>query len=251
MRRSLVVALIALAACVLLAGCKVDTTLTIDVDDDGSGTVRVRVALDADAVQNAQAGGGMLEDRLRLGDLQAAGWTVSPWRRDPDGSASISLRKGFANADELARVVGELNGDTGPLRGIRLDRDQGLLFTDYKVSGDADLSQLTADVANDPELVAQLTAQRVDIAQIDQRLTQQINDAFRLRIRLVFPGGEVQEVRPEPGKKVSLAASSSQLDTTRALFLAGAVGLGVLGIVVLVGGELRRRHRRPRGRPAS
>jgi hypothetical protein len=250
MRRRLVV-LVALAACLLLAGCKVDATLTIDVDDDGSGTVRIRIALDAEAVQNAQAGGGMLEDRVRLGDLQAAGWAVSPWRRAPDGSASISLRKEFANADDLARVVGELNGEDGPLRGVKLDRDQGLLFTEYKVRGDADLSQLTADVAADPELVAQLTAQRVDIAQIDQRLAQQINDAFRLRIRLVFPGGEVQEVRPEPGKKVSLAASSSQLDTTRALFLAAAVGLGVLGIVVLVGGELRRRHRRPRGRPTG
>src|SRR5918994_2563544 len=105
--------LILVVACLLLAGCRVDTTLTIDVDDDGSGTVRVRVALDAEAVQNAQAGGGMLEDRVRLGDLQAAGWTVSQWRRVPDGSASISLRKEFANADDLARVVAELNGDDG------------------------------------------------------------------------------------------------------------------------------------------
>jgi hypothetical protein len=247
MRRLFVV----LSVCLLLVGCKVDATLTIDVDDDGSGTVRVRVALDAEAVQNAQAGGGTLEDRVRLGDLQAAGWTVSPWRRAPDGSASISVRKGFANADDLARVVAELNGDAGPLRGVRLERDQGLLFTEYEVTGSADLSQLTADVAADPELVAQLTAQRVDVTQIDQRLTQQINDAFRLRIRLVFPGGEVQEVRPEPGKKVTLAASSSRLDTTRALFLAAAAGLGVLGIVVLVGGELRGRRRRSRSRPTG
>lgn len=243
------VLLIAVAACLLLAGCKVDATLTIGVDDDGSGTVRVRVALDAEAVQNAQAGGGTLEDRVRLGDLQAAGWTVSPWRRAPDGGASISVRKGFANADDLARVVAELNGDAGPLRGVRLERNQGLLFTEYKVKGRADLTQLTADVAADPELVAQLTAQRVDLAQIDQRLSQQINDAFRLRIRFVFPGGDVKEVMPEPGKKVSLASSSSQLDTTRALFLAAAVGLGVLGIVVLVGGEMRGRRRRSRSRP--
>jgi muconolactone delta-isomerase len=248
MRRLLVVVLF---VCLLLAGCKVDTTLTIDVDDDGSGTVRVRVALDAEAVQNAQAGGGTLEERVRLGDLQAAGWTVSLWRRAPGGEASISLRKRFANADDLARVVAELNGDAGPLRDLTLERDRGLLFTEYKVTGDADLSQLTANVSADPELVAQLTAQRVDLAQIDQRLTQQINDAFRLRIRLVFPGGEVREIRPEPGKKVSLATSTSQLDTTRALFLAAAVVLGVVGIVVLVRGELRGRRRLRRGRPAG
>ena len=245
MRRLLVV----VVACVLLAGCKVDTTLTIDVHDDGSGSVRVRVALDADAVQNAQAGGGMLEDRVRLGDLQAAGWTVSPWRRAPDGSATVSLRKSFANAGDLAGVVAELSGKDGPLQGVTLERNRGFLSTEYKIKGDADLSRLTAGIADDPEVVAQLTGQRVDVAQIDQRLAQQINDAFRLRIRFLFPGGDVTEVKPEPGKKVSLATSTSQFDTTRALLLAGAVALGVLGIVLLVRGERRSRRRRTGTKP--
>jgi hypothetical protein len=245
MRRLLIV----VVACVLLAGCKVDTTLTINVHDDGSGSVRVRVALDADAVQNAQAGGGMLEDRVRLGDLQAAGWTVTPWRRAPDGSATVSLRKNFANARDLAGVIAELSGKDGPLRGVTLERNRGFLSTEYKVTGDADLSGLTAGIADDPEVVAQLTGQRVDVAQIDQRLARQINDAFRLRIRFVFPGGDVTEVRPEPGKKVSLATSTSQFDTTRALLLAGAVVLGALGVVLLVRGELRRRRQGRRGRP--
>src|SRR5919204_4808174 len=94
--------LVVVACALLLAGCKVDTTLTIDVHDDGGGTVRVRIALDAEAVQNAEAGGGKLEDRVRLGDLRAAGWTVSPWRRARDGGATVTLRKGFADARELA-----------------------------------------------------------------------------------------------------------------------------------------------------
>jgi hypothetical protein len=247
MRRLLVV----VVACVLLAGCKVDTTLTIDVHDDGSGSVRVRVALDADAVQNAQAGGGMLEDRVRLGDLRAAGWTVTPWRRAPDGSATVSLRKDFANAGDLARVVAELSGKDGPLRGVALERNRGFLSTEYKVKGAADLSRLTAGIADDPEVVAQLTGQRVDLAQIDQRLAQQINDAFRLRVRFVFPGGDVTEVKPEPGRKVSLATSTSQFDTTRALLLAGAVVLGAVGVVLLVRGELRGRRRRRRARPSG
>jgi hypothetical protein len=247
MRRLLVV----VAACVLLAGCKVDTTLTIDVRGDGGGSVRIRVALDADAVQNAQAGGGRLEDRVRLGDLQAAGWTVSPWRRAPDGSATLSLRKDFANAGELAGVVAEINGKDGPLRGVTLERDRGLLSTDYKVKGEADLSRLTAGVANDPQVVAQLTGQRVDVGQIDQRLAQQINDAFRLRIRFVFPGGKTAQVEPKPGKKVSLATSTTQFDTTRALLLAGAVVLGALGVVVLIRGEVRRRRQHGRGRPSG
>ena len=245
MRRLLVV----VVACVLLAGCKVDTTLTIDVHDDGSGSVRVRLALDADAVQNVQAGGGMLEDRVRLGDLEAAGWTVTPWRRAPDGSATVSMRKSFANASDLAGVVAELSGKDGPLKGVTLERTRGFLSTDYKITGAADLSRLTAGIADDPEVVAQLTGQRVDVAQIDQRLAQQINDSFRLWIRFVFPGGDVTEVKPEPGKKVSLATSTSQFDTTRALLLAGAVALGVLGLALLVRGEVRSRRRQWRRAP--
>jgi hypothetical protein len=245
MRRLLVV----VVACVLLAGCKVDTTLTIDVHEDGSGSVRVRVALDAEAVQNAQAGGGMLEDRVRLGDLQAAGWTVTPWRRAPDGSATVSLRKNFGNAGDLAGVVAELSGKNGPLPRVALERNRGFLSTEYKITGDADLSRLTAGIADDPEVLAQLTDQRVDLAQIDQRLAQQINDAFRLRIRFVFPGGDVTEVQPEPGEKVSLATSTSQFDTTRALLLGGGVVLGALGVVLFVHGELRRRRQRRPGRP--
>ena len=245
MRRLLVV----VVAGVLLAGCKVDTTLTIDVHEDGSGSVRVRVALDAEAVQNAQAGGGMLEDRVRLGDLQAAGWTVTPWRRAPDGSATVSLRKNFGNAGDLAGVVAELSGKNGPLPRVALERNRGFLSTEYKITGDADLSRLTAGIADDPEVLAQLTGQRVDLAQIDQRLAQQINDAFRLRIRFVFPGGDVTEVQPEPAEKVSLATSTSQFDTTRALLLGGGVVLGALGVVLFVHGELRRRRQRRPGRP--
>lgn len=246
MRRLLLVVVV---TCVLLAGCKVDTTVTIGVHDNGGGSVRVRVALDADAVQNAQAGGGRLEDRVRLGDLKAAGWTVSPWRRAPDGSATVSLRKDFANAGGLAGVVSELSGKDGPLRGVKLERSRGLLSTDYKVKGEADLSRLTAGVANDPDVVAQLTGQRVDVAQIDQRLAQEINNAFRLRIRLVFPGGDVTQVETKPGKKVSLATTTTQFDTTRALLLAGAVVLGALGVIVFIRGEVRRRRKHRRRRP--
>ncbi len=131
---------------------------------------------------------------------------------------------------------------------MTLERSRGFLSTEYKIKGDADLSRLTAGIADDPEVVAQLTGQRADLAQIDQRLAQQINDAFRLRIRFVFPGGDVTEVKPEPGKKVSLATSTSQFDTTRALLLASAVALGVLGVVLLVRGERRTRRRRRGGR---
>jgi hypothetical protein len=242
MRRLLVVVLF---ACLLLAGCKVDTTVTLAVHDDGSGFVGIKVALDAEAVQNAEAGGGRLEERVRLGDLQGAGWKVSPWKRAPDGSATVSLRKDFADASDVAGIFAEVNGKEGPLRGVALERDHNVLFTRYKLTGVADLSQLTAGVAADPEVAAQLTGQRVDLSQVDQQLTQEIRDAFRLRVRLELPHCS-KELTPEPGKKVSLSTSSTQFDTTRALLLLAAIVLGVFGIVVLLRGELRNRRRRRR-----
>jgi hypothetical protein len=240
MRRLLVVVLL---ACLLLAGCRVDTTVTLAVRGDGSGFVRVNVALDAEAVQKAEANGGRLEDRVRLGDLEAAGWTVSPWRRRPTGSAVLTLRKDFAGAGEVAGIFEELNGDGGPLRGVALDRDHNVVFTRYELDGVADLSRLTAGITADPELAAQLSAQRVDLTTIDQQLTQQIREAFRLRIRLDLPGGS-KELTPEPGERVRLSTSTTQFDTTRAVLLLVAVVLGLLGIVVLVRGELRGRRRR-------
>jgi hypothetical protein len=235
--------LLAVVACLLLAGCKVDTAVTIAVNDDGSGFVRINVALDAEAVQHAEAGGGRLEDRVRVGDLEAAGWKVSPWKRAQDGSAMLTMRKGFSEPEDVPRIFEEVNGKDGPLRDVTLERDDNILFTRYKLTGVADLSQLTAGITADPELAAQLSAQRVDLTQIEQRLTQEIRDAFKLRVRLDLPGGD-KTVALEPGRTVTLSTSTTQFETTRALLLLAAVVLGALGVVIFVRGELSRPRRR-------
>ena len=64
----------------------------------------VEVALDPAAVAAAEAGGGTLDDRVRLGDLPTAGWTVGPWVRAPDGGATITLT-------QAVRLTGRGRGD--------------------------------------------------------------------------------------------------------------------------------------------
>jgi hypothetical protein len=216
------------------------------VRDDGSGVVEVRVALDADAVQEAEVGGTSLEDRVRLGDLQAAGWKVSPWRRRDDGGARLRLSKEFAEAADLADVVAELNGANGPLRDVDLSRDEGLLVTEYRLRGTADLSDLRSGVTTDAELVANLTAQQVDLAALDQRLLEQIEESFRLRVRLSLPGN-TRVFTPEPGERVELAASSSQWDPSRSVLVLAAAVLGGLALVLLVS-PFRRREGTAEGR---
>jgi hypothetical protein len=242
MRRLLLV----LACCLTLTGCKVDTTVTIDVREDGSGTVAVRVALDADAVVEAEAGGAMLEDRVRLGDLEAAGWDSSGWKRREDGSARLRIAKEFADAADLAGVIAELNGEHGPLRKVSLTRDEGAIFDRYRLEGVADLSALATGVITDPELVAALTAEQVDLTALDQRLLDQIRESFRLKIEVGLPGAS-RTFSPKPGEKVEINTSSSRFDPGRSVLIAGAVLFGTLALFVyLRGRQLDRRRRRRR-----
>lgn len=236
-----------LVGAVALAGCKVETTVTVDVHEDGSGVVRVRADLDAEAVRQAETGGAKLEDRIRLADLTAAEWKVAAWKRRPDGSASLLLRKRFESAAQLTGVLDEMNGARGPVHDVRLTRDSNLLSTSYELTGVADLTQLTSGVLDDPEIVARLTAERVDLSALDQRLAQQLQSSFRLRFIVRFPDGTRRVRTIEPGGRSTLDASASELDATRAGLLATGVVLAALAVVILVRGELtggRRRRRR-------
>jgi hypothetical protein len=237
---------VVLACAVALAGCKVDTTVTIDVREDGSGLVAVRIVLDADAVGEAEAGGATLEDRVRLGDLEAAGWASTGWQRRDDGSARLRISKDFADADDLAGVITELNGRDGPLQDVSLSVDDGLVFDEYRLGGEADLSQLRTGLLDDPELVASLSAQQVDLTALDLRLLDQLQRSFQLRVVVSLPG-KTSTFAPAPGETVELATSSRQFDPGRPLLLAGAAGLAVLALLVFLRGRLvdgRRRTRR-------
>lgn len=230
----------------LLAGCQVDATVAIDVRPDGSGMVTVRVDLDADAVREAERGGGRLEDRVRLADLAAAGWRVSSWRRDDDDGASIRIRKPFAEPSDLAGVLDELAGDDGPLADVALRVDEGVLYTEYRLSGAADLSALATGIGGDPELTASLTANGVDVAALDQRLVEDLREALRLRVEVGLPG-ETRTFTPEPGERVKLSASSRRFDPGRSLYLGAAAVLAVAAVALLALPRLRRGgRRRPR-----
>ena len=228
---------VVLACAIVVAGCEVDATVSIDVREDGSGTVSARVVLDPDAVGEAEAGGATLEDRVRLDDLEAAGWTSTGWQRRENGSARLRVSKEFADADDLAGVVTELNGPNGPLRDVSLSLDDGPVFDEYRLRGEADLSQLRTGVLDDPELVASLTAAQVDLTALDLRLLDQLQRSFRVRVVVALPG-KTSTFEPEPGENADLATSSRQFDPGRSLLIAGAIAFAVLALAV----SLRGRH---------
>ncbi len=232
----------------LAAACKVDTTVSIKVRDDGSGVVTVTAVLDPDAVKAAETGGGKLEERVRLADLTRAGWTVQPWARAADGSAQIVLSKPFDAPDQVAGIMREVSGTAGPLRKVSVTRDRGLLSTNYDVRGTVDLAELQTGITTDPDVVAALTNQQVDVNAIDQSLLAEIRDSFDLKVEVELPGA-TKTVTGIAGKSRPVDVSSSVTDTKRVALIIAAAVLLVLAVLVLVwpGRRRNRRRRRPTG----
>lgn len=238
-------ALLLVALVALLSGCKVDTAVTIDMHDDGSGVVTVRATLDAEAVGEAEAGGGKLEDRVRLGDLTAAGWTVAPWVRSDAGTAQIDLSKPFSSPDQVAGIITEISGANGPLRDVRATRDRGAASTNYSVTGAVDLGAIQTGVTADQDLVNALTNQQVDVNAIDQALLTELRNSVSVSVVVNFPNGTSTTVNGIAGQRVPIDVSTSILNTRRLVLLGLAVVLVVLAIVALLVGRHRRRARRP------
>lgn len=235
--------LLPVALLVALSACSADATVTVRMHEDGSGLVSVRVALDAAAVRAAEVGDGKLDDRVRTADLAGAGWTVTPWRR-AGGGAVITASKPFSRPDQVAAVVRELNGEHGPLRGFTASRDGSTFSTDWTVTGTVDLRQIDLGIAADPELVANLTNERVDVAEVERRVGGQALDGLRVRARAELPDGTTRTVTAVAGRGVRLSVSAADSDVGRLALVAIGVVLGGLAVALLVVGEVYARRRR-------
>jgi hypothetical protein len=156
------------------------------------------------------------------------------------------LSKRFARAEDAGAVVAELNGPDGPLRAVKVTRSTSTFGTDWSFSGVADLKDLKTGVADDGELVARLSAQRVDVAALDLRLNAAVRDALRLHVTADLPKASPEVFPVPPGKTVVMSTSSSDTAVGRMALLVFGIVLGVLAIFVLVVGELRSRRRRRR-----
>jgi hypothetical protein len=229
----------------LAAACKVDTTVTVTMHDDGSGVVTVTAVLDPDAVKAAESGGGTLEDRVRIGDLANAGWTVEPWARAADGSAQITFTKPFTSPEQATAIVKELNGTAGPLRDVTVTRDSGTFSTSYSTTGTLDLKDLQTGLTSDQDVVGSLLVQSVDAGAVDQALLADLRDSFGLTVKVELPGGTTV-VKGEQGKTTPVDASTSVLDTTKVILVTVAAALVVLAIAVLLWPGRRRRRRASR-----
>lgn len=233
-----------LALVVLLAACSVDATVTVHMDADGSGTVSVRVVLDRGAVTAAEVAGGKLETRIRLDDLRAAGWRVSPWRRTGSGGATITVSKPFDRPEQVGPIVRELNGADGPLRGFAASRDASTFTTSWAARGAVDLREVQVGVASDADLVAALAAKRIDPAVVEQRIAGRSLGALRVRVRTELPDTAPREASAVPGRRAAVVSTADDTAWGRIALLLAGIATVAFAVVFLVAGERRARRRR-------
>lgn len=246
MRRSPWLWLVALAF--LLSACAVDATVTVKVREDGSGSVELVAKVDAEAVQAAEVGGGTLETRVRLSDFPTAGWAVDPWVRNEDGSAVLTMRKPFANVDEVPGILRELSGAYGPMDSAYVTRKRSFFSTKYAVDGRIDLGKLGTGIADDAELTKSLQAQGVDVAGVDAQLLAQLQRAFSVRLVVELPGKAPVTIEPAAGGAADVSVSSTVKDTSRMTLVLVAGGLLLLALVVALWPGRRRGRRARRSR---
>ena len=167
------------------------------------------------AVAEAEVGGGKLEDRVRLDDLAAAGWTISPWVRSGSGTAQIELSKPFSSPDQVAGIIAEVSGPNGPVKDVAATRDRGAASTSYSVTGAIDLAAIGTGVTADQDLVNALTNQQVDVNAIDQSLLAELRSAVSVSVVVNFPDGSSTTVNGVAGQRVPIDVSTSIVNTRR------------------------------------
>ena len=139
---------LALSALVLTA-CRVDVTVDVDVSENGSGELSVVVVADADVVAAAP---GLAED-LRTDDLAAAGWSTEGAEPTASGGLSLTIVHPFDTPEQATALLSTLNGPSGPLQAISIQRVATIGDITYTVTGSGRLDG-GLDAFADPDLLA-------------------------------------------------------------------------------------------------
>ncbi|MEY2975691.1 MAG: hypothetical protein RIR49_2111 [Actinomycetota bacterium] len=87
-----------------LSACRVEFDLAVAVAEDGSGTVSLRAVADPETVAAAPT----IAERIMADDLIAAGWSVDGPTVTEGGQVVVTLTRPFADADQLATILGDI-----------------------------------------------------------------------------------------------------------------------------------------------
>jgi hypothetical protein len=236
--------MLVIAGVVLLAGCRVDARVDVTLNRDGSGVVGSTVALDGSAVQKA---GGLtpLTMHTQLGDLRAAGWTVSPWVAKPGGGATISFSHPFTGQADLAARLADLVGPRGVLQSPVISRSRGWFSSKDALSMVVDLRAPATGIGSDADLEARLRAAGLDPKALDLSLTGELRSALHVQAVFHLPGGTTRTYSVANGTVATVGASHVATAWDRVIELAIAAVLILLAaLFTLAASASARRARR-------
>jgi len=241
----------------LLAGCRVDTTVDITMGQDGSGHITVTAIADAGVVEQAP---GLKED-LRFDDAKAAGWTVSDPTSTSDGGLRVELTHSFANPEEATALLQSINGSGGPLHNVVVTRTVEEGGTTVNIKGSLRIDGL--DAFADPDVLAAVGA--TPYAEQVVASTAGPNDAVHVTVQAHLPGkltsatgtvadGSVSWVVPLDGSQLDMATTAADDHATQKMWgiasnaaliaLAAWCLLAAAFIAWVVRQRRRRGHRR-------
>jgi hypothetical protein len=248
MRRAFIVVLV-----MLLAACRVDTTVDITMGQDGSGHITVTAIADADVVKQAP---GLAED-LRFDDAKAAGWTVTDPSATGDGGLKVELTHAFANPQEATALLQSINGAGGPLHNVEVSRTVGDGGTTVNIKGSLRIDGLGAFA--DPDVLAAVGA--TPYAEQVAASTAGPNDAVHVTVQAHLPGkltsatgtvadGSVSWVVPVDGSQLDMTTAAADDHSTAKMWgiASNAALIGLVGWCVLaaafIAWVVRQRKRR-------
>lgn len=96
--------LLLIGALLVLSACQAEATVNLDVEASGAGTVTVDVTID----EEADAALGGFVERLRISDLERAGWDVV--QDETATTATVTATKRVPSADQWQPVLDEIAG---------------------------------------------------------------------------------------------------------------------------------------------
>jgi hypothetical protein len=240
----------------LVAGCRVDTRVTIDDSRGGHGTVSVSVSLDQSALA-AIGGRSALAAQLQDADLIAAGWQITGPTSGP-GATVVTASHVFSSPGQASGLIGELAG-TGsaghrPFQ-LTLATHHSFWRTSTSLAGRVDLT-CGLDCFGDSGLEAATgSTTGVNPAPLEQTSGEKPSQVLGFTVEARLPGsvnhtnaatrqGGTARWAPQLGHSVELTASTEAWNWTRIITAAAIAGLVVLALLVLLGRWWWRRRRR-------
>jgi hypothetical protein len=180
-RPTFVRALVAIATCVLLTSCRVDSVVTLDVEPNGSGILTIVSTADAEIVAKYPN----LATELSFEDAKAVGWSVSDVATTPEGAMQVRVAHKFANPEEATALLGQLSSEFGPFKGLALTRTGKDTDSTWNLVGQLQVNDGLNAFA-DPQLLTTIGAKPFQAALAESGLD--IGQAVGVTFNLKLPG---------------------------------------------------------------